>query len=63
MRADKGRHRRATGTGEKIWRAERLIPYGTSTMPDEEFWGRVRATSALLDEAKTQKGTGSRSGQ
>lgn len=61
MRADKGRTR--PSAKEKIWRKELLIPYGTSTMSDDEFWGKVRATAAVLDEAKAEPGTGARSGQ
>lgn len=28
----------------------KMVPYGTSTMSDEEFWGKVRETARLQDE-------------
>jgi len=34
---------------------EKMVPYGASTMSDEEFWGKVRETAAMLDESRTSK--------
>ena len=60
MRVTRSRSKR---NPEKEWRSNPLIPYGASTMSDDDFWGRVRETAALLDETRQLKGTGARSGQ
>ena len=51
------RERAERGRGEGIV----LIPRGTSTMSDEEFWGRVRETAPTAEDVIQV--TGWRSGQ
>ena len=47
------------GRKERVDRQrERMVPHGTSTMSDEEFWGRVHETAALQDEQRQGRASG-----
>ena len=39
-----------------------MVPWGTSTMSDEEFWGQVRLTAQLHDEGRLETRSGVRNG-
>lgn len=40
----------------------KMVPWGTSTMSDEEFWGKVRLTAQLHDEGHRDGQSGVRNG-
>lgn len=32
----------------------KMVPHGASTMSDEEFWGKVHETAAMMDAARAE---------
>lgn len=62
MRVDRNRKPR-NSTIEKQWRKEKLVPHGTSTMSDDDFWGRVHEFSAAQDATAMSTKSGTRQGR
>lgn len=57
------------GTGRKFiavragTKGEKNVPWGTSTMSHEEFWGNVEKTKQTADQLAERSRTGARSGR
>lgn len=41
----------------------KMVPHGASTMSDDEFWGKVRETAAMLDAARAESKMWERDGR